>query len=102
MQTSPLGGVGAPSVRLSLVASESPGLRRNFHLDTDATRYTEVVEFALSLHPPPGKESFGGLPHLQPYKLFKAWQLAEIGLVKDASKYVFYSYLLPRHSYSPG
>lgn len=86
MQTSPLGGVGAPSVRLSLVGSESPGLRRNFHLDPDTTLYTEVVEFALSLLPPPGKESFGGLPHLQPYKLLRAWQLAEVGQIKEASK----------------
>lgn len=85
MQTSPLGGVGAPSVRLTLIGSDSPSVRRNFHLDIDAVRYTEVVEFALSLLPP-AKEPFGGLMHLQPYKLLRAWQLAELGLVKEATK----------------
>lgn len=85
MKTSPLGGVGAPSVRLTLIGSNSPGLRRNFHLDIDAIRYTEVVEFALSLVPPV-KEPFSGLLHLQPYKLLRAWQLAELGLVKEATK----------------
>lgn len=75
-------------MRLSLVGSESPGLRRNFHIDADAVRYTEVVEFALSLSPPPSKEAFAGLPHLQSYKLLRAWQLAEVGLLKDATKFV--------------
>ncbi|KAF8312026.1 hypothetical protein DL93DRAFT_2082714 [Clavulina sp. PMI_390] len=87
LQTSPIGGVGAPHVRLSLVGSESPSTRRNFHLDPDVIRYTEVVEFGLSLLPPPGKETFNGLPHLQPYKLIRAWQLSEIGASKEASKY---------------
>jgi hypothetical protein len=50
-QASPLGGAGAPSVRLTQIGSDSPSVRRNFHLDIGAVRYTEVVEFTLSLLP---------------------------------------------------
>jgi hypothetical protein len=69
-----------------LVGSESPSTRRSFHVDSETIRFTEVVEFALSLASLAAKETFVGLPHLQPYKLLHAFQLAEVGQVKDAIK----------------
>lgn len=98
IQTSPLGGIGAPSARLTLIGSDSPGLRRNFHLHVDAIRYTETIEFALSLLPPPAKEPFGGLVHLQSYKLLCAWQLAEL---KEATKLVHKIFFNITFSFSP-
>lgn len=79
-----------------LVGSQSPSLRPNFQVDFETIRFTEVVEFALSLASSSTKDAFAGLPHLQPYKLIRAWQLAEIGSLKDAVKYDFRS-----HSYRP-
>lgn len=88
LQTSPLNGVGAASVRMVLVGSQSPTLRPNFQVDFETIRFTEVVEFALSLSLQSAKDAFTGLPHLQPYKLLRAWQLSEIGSVKEAVKSV--------------
>ena len=87
-RTSSLGGVGIPSVRIVLVGCESPSTLRNFNKDLDVTIFSEIVEFALSLSPPKGQDTFGGLPHLQAYKLIRASHLAEMGHVEIANRYV--------------
>ncbi|KAF8590610.1 hypothetical protein K439DRAFT_1611986 [Ramaria rubella] len=86
-RTSSLGGAGAPSVRIVLVGCESPNTLRNFHKDLDVTIFSEIVEFALSLSPSKGQDGFGGLPHLQAYKLIRASHLAEMGHVEAANRY---------------
>ncbi|KAF8495614.1 Sec23-binding domain of Sec16-domain-containing protein [Gautieria morchelliformis] len=86
-RTSSLGGVGIPSVRIVLVGCESPSTLRNFNIDLDVTLLSEIVEFALSLSPPKGQDAFGGLPHLQAYKLIRACHLAEMGHVELANRY---------------
>jgi len=78
-----------PSVRMVLVGSESPATQRGFYKDLDATLLSEVVEFALSLSQSKGQDTFGGLPHLQAYKLIRAAHLAEMGHVEIANRYVF-------------
>ncbi|KAF9518189.1 hypothetical protein BS47DRAFT_324942 [Hydnum rufescens UP504] len=85
--TSPVNGVGAPSARVMLVGSENPGAGRNALINFEAIRLTEVMEFSLSLSAPSSKEAFSGLPHLQAYKLVRAFQLAELGYVKEAARY---------------
>lgn len=53
---------------------------------------TEIHEFALSLTPiTKGQETFGGLPHLQAYKLLHAVRLADINLTSKASKSVAFA-----------
>lgn len=85
-RTSSLGGAGVPSVRVVLVGSESPLSLRNFAKDLDVTIFSEIVEFALSLSPAKGQETFAGLPHLQAYKLIRAAYLAEMGHVEAANR----------------
>lgn len=82
-----IGGIRSPSVRIVLLGSESPHIRTNFYLDQDSIMFSEILEFALSLATPvKGQESFQGLPHLQAYKLVRAWTLAEIGHIKVSSR----------------
>ena len=84
------GGAATPSVRMVLVGCENPQTKPTFHADTDALIMSEIVEFALSLTPvAKGQESFGGLPHLQAYRLLRAAQLAEVGHVSLANRYAF-------------
>ncbi|EIW85171.1 hypothetical protein CONPUDRAFT_97967 [Coniophora puteana RWD-64-598 SS2] len=86
--TSPLGGVGTPSSRIILLGSQSPGYLPTFSKEQDSIVLSEILEFALSLKPAvKGQETFGGLPHLQAYKLVRAYALAELGYVQSASKY---------------
>ncbi|KAL5490502.1 hypothetical protein ACEPAI_5335 [Sanghuangporus weigelae] len=87
-QSSPIGGTGAPSVRIILVGSQSPHHNASFFTDPDAFMFSEILEFALSLHPPPkGQEAFSGFPHLQVYRLIRAFQLAEMGYINAAKRY---------------
>ena len=87
-QTSQLGGLGSPTTRLVLVGSASPTVTPTFNKDPDSLVFSEIVEFAYSLSPPQkGQEPFPGLPHLQPYKLIRAHQLAELGHVQLATRY---------------
>ncbi|KAL5533326.1 hypothetical protein ACEPAF_5102 [Sanghuangporus sanghuang] len=87
-QSSPIGGVGSPSVRIVLVGSHSPNRNASFFTDPDAFIFSEILEFALSLHPPPkGQEAFSGFPHLQVYRLIRAFQLAEMGYINTAKRY---------------
>lgn len=77
-----------PSVRMVLVGSESPATLPNFHKDLDVTLLSEIAEFALSLSTVKGQDTFSGLPHLQAYKLLRAYFLAEMGYVEAANRYV--------------
>lgn len=87
-QSTLLGGVRAPSARIVLLGAPSAQSRSDFYRDPDSIILTEILEFALSLPTPvKGQETFNGLPHLQAYKLVRAWTLAEMGQVKLASRY---------------
>jgi hypothetical protein len=87
-QTSKLGGLGSPTTRFVLVGSASPTVIATFSKDPDSTILSEIVEFAYSLSTSPkGQEPFPGLPHLQPYRLIRAHQLAELGHVSLATRY---------------
>lgn len=88
-QTSQFGGLGSPTTRLVLVGSASPVVAPAFSKDPDPMILSEIVEFAYSLSTPQkGQEPFPGLPHLQPYRLIRAHQLAELGHVQLATRYV--------------
>jgi hypothetical protein len=87
-QTSQFGGLGSPATRLVLVGSASPAVTPTFSKDPDSMILSEIVEFAYSLATPQkGQEPFPGLPHLQPYRLIRAHQLAELGHVRLATRY---------------
>jgi len=87
-QTSLLGGLGSPTTRLVLVGFASPVVTPTFSKDPDFMILSEIVEFAYSLSTPQkGQEPFPGLPHLQPYRLIRAHQLAELGHVQLATRY---------------
>lgn len=87
-QTSPIGGASNPGARIVLVGGPNPMTTPNFWKDIDPIILTEVAEFALSLAPPvKGQEAFGGLPHLQAYRLIRATYLAEIGHIQSAHRY---------------
>lgn len=87
-QSSPIGGVGAPSARMVLIGSHSPHRNVLFSADPDAFIFSEITEFALSLHTPPkGQEGFTGFPHLQAYRLIRAVQLADMGHISLAKRY---------------
>jgi hypothetical protein len=87
-QTSQFGGLGSPTTRFVLVGSASPGVTPTFSKDPDAILLSEIVELAYSLPPPQkGQEPFPGLPHLQPYRLIRAHQLAELGHIQLATRY---------------
>ena len=86
-QTSQLGGLKSPTTRLVLVGSASPTVTPTFSKDPDSLILSEIVEFAYSLPPSQkGQEPFPGLPHLQPYRLIRAHQLAELGHVQLAAR----------------
>lgn len=85
-RTSSFGGITVPSVRMILVGSESPATLLNFNKDLDVTLLSEIVEFALSLSTSKGQDPFSGLPHLQAYKLLRAYHLAEMGCIEAANR----------------
>ena len=86
-QTSLLGGVGTPSTRIVLLGSGSPHIATSFSKDSDAIIFSEIAEFALSLATPPkGQDPFCGLQYLQPYRLIRAHNLAEMGHVQLATR----------------
>ncbi|KAG6890682.1 hypothetical protein C0995_005054 [Termitomyces sp. Mi166 len=87
-QTSPLGGLGHPSARMTLVGSRSPQTWPNFAKDPDSIIFSEIVEFAMSLTTSAkGQEPFSGIAHLQAYRFIRAISLAEIGDIQQAHKY---------------
>ncbi|KAF9652872.1 hypothetical protein BDM02DRAFT_3108502 [Thelephora ganbajun] len=87
-QTSQFCGLGSPTTRLVLVGSTSPAVTPSFSKNPDSMILSEIVEFAYSLSTPQkGQEPFPGFPHLQPYRLIRAHQLAELGNVQLATRY---------------
>lgn len=86
--TSPIGGLGSPGTRIVLLGSRGPQTTPNFDKDSEAVVLSEIGEFALSLSTPQkGQEPFRGFPHLQAYRLMRAFMLAEIGEVQLAQRY---------------
>ncbi|KAI0831400.1 Sec23-binding domain of Sec16-domain-containing protein [Trametes gibbosa] len=86
-QTSPLSVLGSHP-RLTLLGSPSAVVSPTYYKDSDPIIFSEIVEFAMSLaSPAKGQETFTGFPHLQPYKLFRALCLAEMGHVQQANRY---------------
>lgn len=71
-----------------LLGSPSPSVALNFVKDPDPLIFTEIAEFALSLTTPAkGQDAYTGLPHLQPYRLLRAANLAEMGHIQLANRY---------------
>jgi hypothetical protein len=57
--------------------------------------FTEIAEFALSLSAQQkGQETFSGLAHLQPYRLIRAYQLADLGYTSIATRSAAYYFFL--------
>ena len=87
-QSSPIGGIGSPSTRITLIGSHNPQRNHVFFKDPDCLIFTEIVEFALSLRTVnKAQEPFPGFPHLQAYRLIRAYQLAEMGYIAQAKRY---------------
>lgn len=87
-QTSPLGGVGSPASRITLLGCKAPQLYPQLSKDSDAFIFSEILEFALSLAPvAKGQEPFNGISHLQIYRLVRATHLAEMGDIQLANRY---------------
>ncbi|KAH8106975.1 Sec23-binding domain of Sec16-domain-containing protein [Cristinia sonorae] len=87
-QTSPMGGANNVAARVVLVGGANPATSPSFWKNLDPVIFTEIAEFALSLGTTAkGQEAFGGLPHLQAYRLIRATYLAEIGHVQVAHRY---------------
>jgi len=86
-QSTVLGNIGT-SGRIPLVGSRGPNAISNFHVNDDAIVFSEIVEFALSLAPSKGPETFNGLSRLQAYKFTRAASLAEMGHMLAASRSV--------------
>ncbi|THG99767.1 hypothetical protein EW026_g2634 [Hermanssonia centrifuga] len=87
-QTSPVGGVGMPAVRVVLYGAPNSQTVPHFWKDPDPVIFSEIVEFALSLATPiKGQDAYAGIPTLQPYKLIRAAYLAEMGHVQLANRY---------------
>ncbi|WWC94041.1 hypothetical protein V866_000879 [Kwoniella sp. B9012] len=79
----------SPFFDLTPAAFERPiTLTHNFR-DEEAIIFAEIAEYARSLVPTPkGQEAhFAALPQLLPYKLARAWRLAELGEAELAQKY---------------
>ena len=94
-QASQFGGLRSPSTRFILVGSAGPAITPAFSKDPDSIILSEIVEFAYSLSTPQkGQEPFPGLPHLQPYRLIRAHQLAELGHAQLATRYAGLSHTL--------
>ncbi|KAH9856978.1 Sec23-binding domain of Sec16-domain-containing protein [Lenzites betulinus] len=86
-QTSPMSVMGSHP-RLTLLGSPSAAVSPTYYKDSDPIIFSEIAEFAMSLATPAkGQEAFIGFPHLQPYKLFRAMCLAEMGHVQQANRY---------------
>ena len=78
-------GVDDPQASIVLLGADHQGHPLNFFLDEDAILLTEVFEFSTCiLTSNPASPS---LPHLQAYKLQRAFQLAETGYKTEAQAY---------------
>ncbi|KXN89245.1 COPII coat assembly protein sec-16 [Leucoagaricus sp. SymC.cos] len=87
-QTSPVGGVGNPAARIVLLGSKNPATMPIFSKDPDSILFTEIMEHAFATAPvPKGQEPNHGFPHLQAYRLIRAYAAAEAGDLGIASRY---------------
>ncbi|WVR07153.1 hypothetical protein IAU60_004194 [Kwoniella sp. DSM 27419] len=80
----------SPFFDATVAAYERQVMLTHNHRDEEAIIFAEIAEYARSLlpSPPKGQESYtAGLPQLLPYKLARAWRLAEIGQIELAQKY---------------
>jgi hypothetical protein len=60
-----------------------------FSRDSDSIIFTEILEYALATAPvPKGQEPNHGFPHLQAYRLIRAYAAAEAGDLGIASRFV--------------
>jgi hypothetical protein len=70
-----------------VVGSKAPLVNPLFSKDPDVFILSEILEFALSLPTvAKGQEPFPGIPHLQPYRLLRAFALAETGEIALANR----------------
>lgn len=81
-QTIYFGGAEDPQSQLTLLEAD-PRLSVDFGKDMESILLTEVYEFATSM----GASSFAAIPHLQAYKLYHAFALAEAGYRNEAQQY---------------
>jgi COPII coat assembly protein SEC16 len=82
-----LGGAGQASSKAVLLGSYDPATHHSFDKDIDPFIFTEIAEFALSLAiQQRNQDTFSGLAHLQPYRLIRAYQLAEMGHTAIATR----------------
>ncbi|WVW83755.1 hypothetical protein I302_105776 [Kwoniella bestiolae CBS 10118] len=79
----------SPFFDLTPAAYERPITLTHNVRDEEAIVFAEIAEYARSLVPTPkGQEAhFAALPQLLPYKLARAWRLAELGEAELAQKY---------------
>ncbi|KZV90262.1 hypothetical protein EXIGLDRAFT_750750 [Exidia glandulosa HHB12029] len=76
------------SARIVLLGSPNPASSHSFSKDQDPFIFTEILEFALSLAPASnGQDVFVGFPHLQAYRLLRAWHMVEMGHERLAQRY---------------
>lgn len=82
-----LGGASTPGVRTVLFGSASPIKLPTFHTSLQPIILSEIAEYAKSLVPAvKGQEASQGLQHLQAYRLWHAFCLAEMGEVVLAKR----------------
>lgn len=71
-----------------LLGSRSPATLPTFSKDPDSIIFTEILEYALATaHVPKGQEPSHGIPHLQAYRLLRAFAAAEAGDLNLASRF---------------
>lgn len=101
-QTSPLGGVGNPAARITLLGSKGPAAVPTFSRDPDPIIFTEILEYALATAPvPKGQEPNHGIPHLQAYRLLHAFAAAEAGDLGTAGRFVSFPIFIHGNSDLP-
>ncbi len=71
-----------------LLGSKNPTSLLTFSRDPDSVIFTEILEYALaSATVPKGQEPYHGMPHLQAYRLIRAFATAEAGDLGIAGRY---------------
>lgn len=86
-RSSPFGGVNAPLAKITLLGYQNPQRKPSFFKDPEFIIWSDIAEFALSLHAPAkGHEPFPGFPHLLVYRYLWAERLAEFGDLSAARR----------------
>ncbi|KAK9687777.1 hypothetical protein K7432_014656 [Basidiobolus ranarum] len=83
-QSSVHSGLDTPSVKTVLFGVDHSKYHACFARDLNALDRTEIYEHAISLR---SSSPINGLPFLQPYKLQRAWYLADCGYTSEALRY---------------